>query len=172
MSEPFLGEIRMFGFNFPPQGWAACDGQILPISQNAALFSLLGTTYGGNGTTTFALPDLQSRVPIQQGQGTGLAAYSAGQAGGAESVTLLPAQMPAHNHPVHASNGPAEARRPDGRVPARASTDSYVAEPDDSTIMNAKMLGNAGGNDPHANIQPYLVLNFCIALQGIFPARS
>lgn len=172
MSEPFVGEIRMFGFNFAPQGWALCNGQTLPINQNQALFSLLGTTYGGDGTTTFALPDLQSRVAVHQGQSPGLSAYGIGQAGGAESVTLLPAQMPAHTHSVHASGGPAEAQRPGGRALARASTDIYVAKPDGSTVMNAGMLGDAGGSDPHPNIQPYLVLNFCIALQGIFPAQS
>jgi microcystin-dependent protein len=170
--EPFLGEIRMFGFNFPPQGWASCDGQTLPISQNTALFSLLGTTYGGDGTTTFALPDLQSRVAIHPGQGIGLSACTAGQAGGTENVTLLPAQMPTHTHSVHANNSLAEAHRPAGRVLARAGTDIYAAGPDGSTVMDARMLGDAGGNDPHQNIQPYLVLNFCIALQGIFPARS
>jgi microcystin-dependent protein len=172
VSEPYLGEIRIFGFNFPPQGWALCNGQTLSISQNAALFSLLGTTYGGNGTTTFALPDLRSRVAVHQGQGAGLAAYSAGQAGGTESVTLLPAQMPAHTHSVHANNNPAAARRPEGRALAQANTDIYVAAPDTSTVMDAGMLGEAGGNDPHPNIQPYLVLNFCIAMQGIFPARE
>ncbi len=172
MSEPYLGEIRIFGFNFPPQGWASCNGQTLPISQNTALFSLLGTTYGGDGVTTFALPDLQSRVAIHQGQGAGLSAYSAGQAGGAESVTLLPGQMPVHTHPVHASNSPAGAHGPQGRTLARAGTDIYAAAPDTSTVMNAGMLGDAGDNDPHPNIQPYLVLNFCIALQGIFPARD
>jgi microcystin-dependent protein len=172
VSEPYLGEIRIFGFNFPPQGWASCNGQTLPISQNTALFSLLGTTYGGDGISTFALPDLQSRVPVHQGQGAGLAAYSAGQTGGTESVTLLPAQMPAHTHSVHANNNPAEAHRPEGRALAQASTDIYVAAPDASTVMNAGMLGDAGGNDPHPNIQPYLVLNFCIALQGVFPARD
>lgn len=172
MSEPFVGEIRMFGFNFPPQGWAFCNGQLLPINQNQALFSLLGTTYGGNGTTTFALPNLQSRVAVHQGQGPGLSAYSAGQAGGTESVTLQPAQMPAHTHAVHASNSPAEAVRPAGRALARSTTDIYVAKPDGSTVMDAGMLGDAGGSEPHPNIQPYLVLNFCIALQGIFPARN
>jgi microcystin-dependent protein len=172
MAEPYLSMIEAFGFNFAPQGWALCNGQTLPINQNQALFSLLGTTYGGDGTTTFALPNLQSRVAVHQGQGSGLSAYAAGQAGGTESVTLLPAQMPAHTHPVHASSSPAEALRPGGRVLARASTDIYVAKPDGSTVMDAGMLGDAGDSDPHPNIQPYLVLNFCIALQGIFPARS
>jgi microcystin-dependent protein len=172
VSEPFVGEIRMFGFNFPPQGWAFCDGQLLPISQNAALFSLLGTTYGGDGVTTFALPDLRSRVPISQGQGDGLSSYAEGQAGGTETVTLAAAQMPAHTHSVNASSSPAASERPAGRVLARSPGHSYIPEPDTDTVMNAKMLGDAGNSQPHDNIQPYLVLNFCIALLGIFPARE
>ena len=172
VSEPFVGEIRMFGFNFPPQGWALCDGQLLAISQNAALFSLLGTTYGGDGMTNFALPDLRSRVPVSQGQGEGLSAYAEGQAGGTETVTLTAAQMPAHTHAVNASSSPAASERPAGRVLARSPDHSYIPEPDTSTVMNAKMLGDAGNSQPHDNIQPYLVLNFCIALQGVFPARQ
>ncbi len=172
VSEPFVGEIRMFGFNFPPQGWAFCDGQLLPISQNAALFSLLGTTYGGDGVTTFALPDLRSRVTVSQGQGEGLSSYAQGQAGGTETVTLAAAQMPAHTHSVNASSSPAASERPAGRVLARSPSHSYIPEPDTSTVMNAKMLGDAGNSQPHDNIQPYLVLNFCIALEGVFPARE
>ena len=171
MSEPFVGEIRMFGFNFEPQGWAFCDGQLLSISQNAALFSLLGTTYGGDGVSTFALPDLRSRVPVSQGQGEGLSSYAEGQAGGTETVTLAAAQMPAHTHAVSASSSPAASERP-ARVLARSPDHSYVPEPDTDTVMNAKMIGAAGNSQPHDNIQPYLVLNFCIALQGVFPARE
>jgi microcystin-dependent protein len=172
VSEPFVGEIRMFGFNFPPQGWAFCDGQLLSISQNAALFSLLGTTYGGDGVSNFALPDLRSRVPVSQGQGEGLSSYAEGQAGGTETVTLGPAQMPAHTHAVSASSSPAASERPAGRVLARSPDHSYIPEPDTDTVMNAKMIGEAGNSQPHDNIQPYLVLNFCIALQGVFPARE
>jgi microcystin-dependent protein len=172
VSEPFVGEIRMFGFNFPPQGWALCDGQLLSISQNAALFSLLGTTYGGDGESTFALPDLRSRVPVSQGQGEGLSSYAEGQAGGTETVTLAAAQMPAHTHAVSASSSPAASERPAGRVLARSPDHSYIPEPDTDTVMNAKMIGAAGNSQPHDNIQPYLVLNFCIALQGVFPARE
>ena len=172
MSEQFIGEIRMFGFNFAPQGWALCDGQLLPISQNTALFSLLGTTYGGDGRTTFALPDMRSRVPVHQGQGAGLSSYAEGQAGGAETVTLAAAQMPGHTHSVKASSSAAASDQPQGRVLARSRNDIYTAEPDATTVMNAKMLGDAGGSEPHANIQPYLAVNFCIALAGIFPARS
>jgi microcystin-dependent protein len=172
VSEPFVGEIRMFGFNFPPQGWAFCDGQLLSISQNAALFSLLGTIYGGDGVSNFALPDLRSRVPVSLGQGEGLSSYAEGQAGGTETVTLGPAQMPAHTHAVSASSSPAASERPAGRVLARSPDHSYIPEPDTDTVMNAKMIGEAGNSQPHDNIQPYLVLNFCIALQGVFPARE
>ena len=172
MSEPFLGEIRMFGFGFAPQGWALCNGQLLPISQNTALFSLLGTTYGGDGRTTFALPDMQSRVPVCQGQGPGLSSYAEGQAGGAETVTLAAAQMPGHTHPVKASSGAADSDQPEGRALARSASHIYTAKPDTSTVMNADMLGDAGGSQPHGNIQPYLAVNFCIALTGIFPARN
>ena len=172
MSEPFLGEIRMFGFGFAPQGWAQCNGQLLPISQNTALFSLLGTTYGGDGTTTFALPDMQSRVPVCKGQGPGLSSYTEGQAGGAETVTLAATQMPGHTHPVKASSGAADSDQPEGRALARSASHIYTAKPDTSTVMNADMLGDAGGSQPHGNIQPYLAVNFCIALTGIFPARN
>ena len=172
MAEPFLGEIRMFGFNFAPVGWAFCNGQLLPISQNTALFSLLGTFYGGNGTTNFALPNLQSRVAIHNGQGSGLSSYDIGQAGGTETVTLLPAQMPAHSHSVHADANEARSADPVGHLLAKAATHVYTGRPAGSTLMNSGMVGDSGGGEPHSNIQPYLVLNFCIALQGIFPARS
>jgi microcystin-dependent protein len=169
--EPFLGEIRMFGFDFAPRGWALCDGRLLPINQNQALFALLGNMYGGNGTTTFALPNLQSRVPIGQGHGAGLSSYVVGQAGGSETVRLTAAQMPAHTHSVKASGSAANSTTPEGRVPARSVGRSYAATPDTSTVMNANMLGAAGGGQPHANVQPYLAMNFCIAMVGIFPAR-
>ncbi len=172
MSEPFVGEIRMFGFSFAPLGWALCNGQLLPISQNTALFSLLGTTYGGDGRTTFALPDMRSRVPVCQGQGAGLSSYAEGQAGGAETVTLAAAQMPGHTHSVKASSSAAASDQPGGRALARSYSGIYAAEPDATTVMNPTMLGDAGGSEPHANIQPYLTVNFCIALTGIFPSRS
>ena len=172
MSDPFVGEIRMFGFNFAPQGWAQCNGQLLPIDQNPALFDLLGTTYGGDGRITFALPDMRSRVPVGQGQGPGLSSYAEGQAGGAETVTLAATQMPGHTHPVKASRNPAGSGQPEGRALARSADRIYTAKPDTSTVMNADMLGDDGGSQPHDNIQPYLAVNFCIALNGIFPSRD
>jgi microcystin-dependent protein len=171
MAEAYLGEIRMFGFNFAPSGWAMCNGQTLPISQNTALFALLGTTYGGNGTSTFALPNLQSSVAIHQGQRAGLSPYVIGQTGGQENVTLTSPQIPAHAHPVLANAATASGSRPAGSVLARTTADIYAAAPD-GTAMNAGMIGNTGGSQPHPNIQPYLVVNFCIALQGIFPSRN
>jgi microcystin-dependent protein len=171
VSEPFLGEIRMFGFNFAPQGWAMCNGQLLPIDQNTALFSLLGTQYGGDGQSTFALPDLQSRVAIHQGQGAGLSPYVMGQAGGVEATTISQGQMPAHNHLVQATNHLAKNEKPTGMVLAHPSTAVYGAT-SDGTTMNPAMITNTGGNQPVSEIQPYLVVNFCIALQGIFPSRN
>ena len=172
MSQPFLGEIRLFPYNFAPRGWAFCNGQLLAIAQNTALFSLLGTTYGGNGQTTFALPDLRGRVPISSGQGTGLSNYDLGQVGGAESFTLLATQLPAHNHPVAppCSTDDPNAGSPKNNFPATVGTAIY------STTSNASMgagtTGTTGGGQPVPNIQPYLTLNYCIALQGIFPARN
>jgi microcystin-dependent protein len=172
MPDPFIGEIRMFGFGFAPQGWAQCNGQLLPIQENTALFSLLGTSYGGDGRTTFALPDLRSRVPVGQGQGPGLSSYAQGQAGGAETVTLTAAQMPGHVHPVKASSTTADSDQPAGRTLARSAGHIYTDKPAASTDMNAAMLGQAGDSQPHGNIQPCLAVNFCIATEGIFPPRS
>jgi microcystin-dependent protein len=171
LSEPFLGEIRIFGFNFAPQGWAMCAGQLLPISQNTALFSLLGTFYGGDGITTFALPDLRGRVPMSLGQGPGLSNYYQGEVSGAESHTLLTSQMPGHSHGVVANGGTGTTTRPDGAVPARTGSNLYAAAPD-GTAMNAGMIASTGGSQPFALHQPFLVLNLCIALQGIFPSRN
>jgi microcystin-dependent protein len=167
MADPYIGEIRMVGFNFAPQGWAFCDGQLLAISQNTALFSLLGTTYGGNGQTTFALPDLRSRVPMHKGQGPGLSSYLLGQNGGVEAVTLTVPQIPLHSHPTPCSSDDPNAGSPVNNVLAAVSTSIY------SNTSNASMAStSAGGGQPHTNQQPYLVINFCIALQGIFPSRS
>lgn len=171
MAEPFLGEIRTFGFNFAPQGWAMCNGQLLSIAQNTALFALIGTFYGGNGTSNFQLPNLQSRVGIHQGQGSGLSQYVLGEVGGTEDVTLLQTEMPQHAHAVAASGASGTATRAAGAVLARESTGIYAASPD-GTLMNAAMIATAGGSQPHTNIQPFVCLNFCIALQGIFPSRN
>jgi microcystin-dependent protein len=173
MAEPFLGEIRMFGFNFAPAGWAMCNGQILPINQNTALFSLLGTFYGGDGISTFALPNLQSRVPINQGQGIGLSPYNIGQTGGAESVTLSTGQMPVHTHPVACNTGGGNQASPANGFPAVESTGTsldYHSATNGS--MSPTMIGAAGGGQSHTNLQPFLCVNFCIALQGIFPSRN
>jgi microcystin-dependent protein len=173
MSSPFIGEIRIFGFNFAPRGWATCDGQILSIAQNTALFSLLGTTYGGNGTSTFALPDLRGRVPIHQGQGPGLSPYVIGQAAGTETVTLITTQIPAHVHAVAplANNTTVTTARPSGAYPGKPAANAYADSTDNSTMAPTN-TNSVGGNQPHSNIQPYLTLNFCIALQGIFPSRN
>jgi|SRR5271167_1144446 len=177
MAEPFLGEIRIFGGNFAPNGWALCDGSLLPISQNTALFSILGTTYGGDGVRTFALPDLRGRVGVSFGQGPGLSSYQQGQVGGAESDTLTTAQMPSHSHSVGASETPS-TNDPKGAVPAKSvgpqigsGAHVYGAAPD-GTAMNSAMVGPTGGGQPVSILQPYLVINYIIALQGIFPSRN
>ena len=167
MSEPFIGEIRAFGFNFPPRGWARCDGQLLSIAQNTALFSLLGTTYSGNGQTTFALPDLRGRVPIHQGQGPGLSNRTQGEVAGEEVHTLGVNEMPLHTHAQPASGAEQDTNRPGNAVPAKGGV--YAASGDGS-VMDPTTP--AGASQPHNNMQPYLVLNYCIALQGIFPSRN
>jgi len=173
VSEPFVGEIRLFAFNFAPVGWALCNGQLLSISQNAALFSLVGTYYGGDGISTFALPNLQSRVPIGQGQGPGLSPYNIGQTGGLENVTLTGNQMPTHTHSVEASAVKGGLDSPAGAVPGLNNKEKdYDAAPDGTTTMNASMIGTAGAGQPHPNIQPYLAITYCIALQGIYPSRN
>jgi len=177
MAEAFLGEVRLVGFNFAPQGWALCDGQLLSIAQNNALFALLGTTFGGDGVSTFALPDLRGRVPVHQGQGSGLSPYNPGQTGGAETVALVTTQMPAHSHSVAANSNPGGAGSPIGNFTA-AIPDPNSGAPFNAFAtsangaMNAGVLGVTGGSQPHPNLQPYLCANFIIALQGIFPSRS
>jgi microcystin-dependent protein len=173
MSDQFVAEIRIFPFNFAPQGWATCDGQIMPISQNTALFSLLGTTYGGDGKSTFALPNMQGNAPIQPGQGPGLSLYDLGQVGGSDTVTLLDSEMPNHTHNIRAVTDPAELQIP---TPTRAIARSSNANAYKNTTANMvpmanNMLAPAGGGLPHNNRMPSLTLTFCIALQGIFPAR-
>jgi microcystin-dependent protein len=171
MADPFVGEIRIFGFNFAPTGWAQCNNQLLPISQNTALFSLLGTFYGGNGQTTFALPGLEGSVPIHQGQGAGLSEYFIGQSGGSQFVTLLQSEMPIHNHSMNGLNDDADIKIPDPtRVLAKSSGGNIYTSPP-NTNMNLQACSISGGSLPHNNMMPYLTLNFCIALQGVFPAR-
>jgi microcystin-dependent protein len=176
MANPFVGEIRIFPFNFAPIGWALCDGQLLPISQNTALFSLLGTTYGGNGTSDFALPNLQASAPMNFGQGAGLSDYDLGQSGGTSTVTLSDSELPAHSHSVGCVPGDGTQRTPANAVFAATPEDkkqSFAYSKDAPSVpMSASALGDSGESQPHNNLQPYLVLNFCIALQGIFPARS
>jgi microcystin-dependent protein len=169
VSEPFLGEIRLFPYNFAPRGWAFCQGQILAIAQNTALFSLLGTTYGGNGQTTFALPDLRGRVAVSSGQGPGLSSYTLGEVIGTETVTLTQNQMPMHSHLVNVNGGGATTTRAPGAV--LASGGSYAAAPDGNTL-NPQSIAGSGGNQPFQVIQPLLTLNYCIALEGIFPSRN
>ena len=171
MADPFVAEIRIFPFNFAPTGWAQCNGQLLPISQNTALFSLLGTVYGGDGKSTFALPDLQGRSPMHPGQGQGLSLRDLGEMSGTETVTLLESEMPAHTHAIMtAADDVAETSTASGHSLARASLALYTPAAN-LTPMAFQTLAPAGGSLPHNNLQPYLVLNYCIALQGVFPAR-
>ena len=173
MADPFVAEIRMFPFNFPPKGWAWCDGQLLPLSQNTALFSLLGTTYGGNGKSNFALPDLQGRSPMHPGQGPGLSLHDLGETGGSETVTLLESEIASHTHTLRASTDPANAQTPSSAVSfARASGGSaYSTTTTGLVAMAGQALAPAGGDQPHNNLQPFLTFYFNIALQGVFPAR-
>jgi microcystin-dependent protein len=164
MSDPFIAEIKVISFNFPPKGWAFCNGQLLAINQNQALFSILGTTYGGNGQTTFALPNFQARMPIHQGQG-----FNIGQVGGEVAHTLTINEMPAHNHPAMAAAQTTGAS-PSGAVWAPPGPVAYA--PSTNGTMNAAAISNTGGSQPHNNEAPYLVLNFIIALVGIFPSRN
>jgi microcystin-dependent protein len=172
MADPFVAEIRPFGFNFAPTGWAQCNGQLLPISQNTALFSLLGTFYGGDGKSTFALPNLQGSAPMNQGQSGGTSDRVIGEASGAEMITLLQSEMPAHSHSLNAVETPATARQPPGQMFAVGEAMNFYRTGQPNTTMNPGMVAPAGGSLPHNNMQPYLVLNFCIAMQGVFPPRG
>lgn len=175
MSDQFVAEIRIFPFDFPPKGWAFCNGQSMPISQNTALFSLLGTTYGGDGRTTFALPNLQGGVPMQQGQGSGLSQRALGESGGTPSVTLLLNEIPPHAHPMLADNlDPADNSVPTAARCLAQSQNAFAYQPSNANLapMAPQSLPAMGGGQPHNNLQPYLALNFCIALQGIFPPRT
>ena len=176
MADPFVAEIRIFPFNFAPKGWAFCNGQLLPLSQNTALFSLLGTTYGGDGKSTFALPNLQGSAPMHPGQGSGLSLHDLGEIGGSEFVTLLVSEIPVHAHGVgRASTAAGDSTAPSNAVWAQAGAGRggaalYIAGPPTGKV-NANSLAPTGGSLPHNNMQPYLTLNFCIALQGVFPQR-
>lgn len=174
MSEPFLGEIRAFGFNFVPRQWALCDGQELQISQNTALFSILGTTYGGDGRSTFGLPDLNGRAPMHPGNGPGLSTRRLGESLGVETVTLTEAQIPSHNHPLQAVADPGELQAPSSaRSIARSQNGAaYAATGGATASLAPEALAATGGGQAHNNMQPSLVVNFCIALDGIFPARA
>jgi microcystin-dependent protein len=171
MSEPFLAEVRMVGFNFAPRGWAFCDGQILPINQNQSLYSLLGTTYGGDGRTSFALPDIRGRVPIHVGQSDGGQNHTLGQKSGEETHTLAANEMPQHSHVAQATNNPSADDNPTNRVLGQAGTSVYAAHTT-SVAMGSSMVANVGGGQAHENMQPYLAVNYCIALQGLFPSRN
>jgi len=178
MADPFVAEIRIFPFNFAPRGWAFCDGQLMSISQNTALFSLLGTTYGGDGKSTFGLPNLQGSAPMHPGQGPGLSLHDLGETGGSDSVTLLISEMPAHAHNINCIDGArvgGQTGQPGngiltktGGVPANA----YTSGATQNQTMAENMVVPAGGDQPHNNMMPYLTLNFCIAMQGVYPARS
>ena len=174
MSEPFLAEVRIVGFNFAPRGWAFCDGQILPINQNQSLYSLLGTTYGGDGRTSFALPDLRGRTPIHVGRSNGGQDHLLGSKSGEENHTLSAAEMPQHKHTPRARGATGNRDEPQGKLPARASFDMYGAVPTGTNVKHfaSGAVGNVGGGQAHENMQPYLTLNYCIALQGLFPSRN
>jgi microcystin-dependent protein len=177
MANPFVAEVRAFPFNFPPIGWAFCNGQLLPISQNTALFSLLGTMYGGDGKSTYGLPNLQGNLANGQGQGPGLSLYDVGQTGGVQTVTLLTSEMPMHNHGLMAVESPLDPpdkMSPVGNVLASrtGATNMYSTARSPIAPFGSQAISPAGGSLPHNNMMPYLTLNFCIALQGVYPARS
>ena len=175
MSDPFVAEIRMFGFNFAPRGWAFCNGQLLPLSQNTALFSLLGTTYGGNGKSNFALPNLQGMAPMFWGQGPGLSLRDIGETSGTDTVTLLTQEIPSHPHSMMTASSPANVNAPSPLVGLTRASGGFAYQSDASSSivqMSPSTLGQYGGGGPHNNDQSYLVVNFCIALQGIFPPRT
>ena len=174
MADPFVAEIRIFAGNFAPKGWAFCDGQLLPISQNTALFSLLGTTYGGNGKSNFALPDLQGRAPMHPGQGPGLSLHDLGEASGSDTVTLLESEMPSHSHTLMANPNSAERPSPTNNLPARSVGASlYQSDSTQGLVdMAPEAITPSGGDQPHNNMQPYLTMNFIIAMQGVYPPRT
>jgi microcystin-dependent protein len=174
MADPFVAEIRIFPFNFAPKGWAWCDGQLLPLSQNTALFSLLGTVYGGNGKSNFALPDLQGRAPMHPGQGPGLSLHDLGETGGSETVSLLESEMPSHSHALRGNNTLGDTPIPAAHTLARFGTLNVYQQTTNTNLvaMAPEALPPAGGDQPHNNLMPYLTFYFNIALQGVFPPRG
>lgn len=178
MANPFVAEIRIFPFNFAPTGWAFCNGQILPISQNTALFSLLGTTFGGDGRSNFALPNLQGNAPMNPGQGPGLSLHDLGETGGSTTVTLLASEIPIHAHSINCVDGGrvgGQVGQPGNAIPVKTGgtpANAYTGSATPNQTMATNMVAPVGGSQPHNNMMPYLTLNFCIALQGVFPPRS
>jgi microcystin-dependent protein len=174
MSNPFVAEIRIFPFNFAPKGWAFCDGQILPLSQNTALFSLLGTTYGGDGKSNFALPNMQGNAPMHPGQGPGLSLHDLGETGGSDTVTLLESEIPSHPHALMENTTTGTKSPPQGNSIARVSGATPYLPPTGATLaaLSSSAVAPAGGDQPHNTLMPYLTLNFCIALQGVYPPRT
>jgi microcystin-dependent protein len=170
--QPFVGQIVLYAFDFAPTGWALCQGQLLPISQNTALFSILGTTFGGNGTSNFALPDLRSRIPVHAGQGSGLSNYVLGEQQGTESVTLLTANMPSHGHSAVGTNNPGDSPTPAGNSWATGTGGGNQYAGTAGSQMSAQALGVTGNSQPHNNIMPVLAMNYCIALVGLYPTRN
>ncbi len=170
--DPFVAEIRIFPFNFAPAGWAFCDGQILPLSQNTALFSLLGTTYGGDGRSNFALPNMQGNAPMHPGQGPGLSLHDLGETGGSETVTLLESEIPSHSHGLQASKADGVDTNAGNELLAKGIGIGAYAVPGAVTQLSSQAIAPAGADQPHNNMQPYLTLNFCIALQGVYPPRT
>ena len=170
--DPFVAEIRIFPFNFAPKGWAFCDGQILPLSQNTALFSLLGTTYGGDGKSNFALPNLQGNTPMHPGQGPGLSLHDLGETGGSDTVSLLESEIPSHSHAWMTSTNDGIETNTGNELFAKGIGIGMYANPGALTQMDPNTITPAGGDQPHNNMQPYLTLNFCIALQGVYPPRT
>jgi microcystin-dependent protein len=173
--DPFVAEIRIFPFNFAPKGWAFCDGQILPLSQNTALFSLLGTTYGGDGKSNFALPNMQGNAPMHPGQGPGLSLHDLGETGGSDTVSLLESEIPSHSHTMRAHNldqADHQVPSPQTSIAQSANGSAFQTTTSGLVTLSDSVLAPAGGDQPHNNMQPYLTLNFCIALQGVYPPRT
>ncbi len=170
--DPFVAEIRIFPFNFAPKGWAFCDGQLLPLSQNTALFSLLGTTYGGDGKSNFPLPNMQGNAPMHPGQGPGLSLHDLGETGGSDTVSLLESEIPSHSHALSVSFQNGNTRLPTGREPAAGVGVGFYGPAPLNATLSGNALTPAGGDQPHNNLMPYLTLNFCLALQGVYPPRT